>query len=54
VTPHAWALDALLAVTIPGRGLADVTTEVLVLVAMAAGLLGASLVVFHRRALSTT
>lgn len=54
VTPHAWALDALLAVTIPGRGLADVVTEVVVLFAMAAGLLGASLVVFHRRALSTT
>ena len=52
VTPHAWALDALLAVSVPGRGLADVITETVVLLGMAAALLGASLVVFHRRALT--
>jgi len=54
VTPHAWALDALLAVSVPGQGLTDVLTGTVVLLGMAVVLLGASLIVFHRRALAAT
>jgi ABC-2 type transport system permease protein len=49
--PHAWGMDALLALTRPGAGIAAVIPEVAVLTGMAAVLLGISLTLFRRRAL---
>lgn len=48
VFPHAWAMDALLVLSGPGRGLTDVLLPLLVLAAMAAVLLGAALLLFRR------
>ncbi|MFI6499690.1 ABC transporter permease [Nonomuraea typhae] len=47
--PHAWGLDALLALSRPGTGIAAVLRELLVLAAMAAVLMGTALVLFSRR-----
>ncbi|EHR62781.1 ABC transporter permease [Saccharomonospora cyanea] len=52
--PHAWGMDALLALTEPGAGLADVWPEVAVIAGMAVVVLGAALVVFRRRAVVVT
>ncbi|MFI7448382.1 ABC transporter permease [Nonomuraea sp. NPDC049714] len=47
--PHAWGMDALLALTKPGTGLGTVLPEVAVLSGMAVLLLGGSLILFDRR-----
>ncbi|MEV4888693.1 ABC transporter permease [Nonomuraea sp. NPDC055795] len=47
--PHAWGMDALLALSRPGTGLLAVLPELAVLAAMAALLLGAALILFSRR-----
>ncbi|MDA0636992.1 ABC transporter permease [Nonomuraea sp. MCN248] len=47
--PHAWGMDALLALARPGTGLGAVLPEVAVLTGMAVLLLGGSLIVFDRR-----
>jgi ABC-2 type transport system permease protein len=47
--PHAWGMDALLALTKPGTGIGTVLPEVAVLSGMAAALLGLSLFLFNRR-----
>jgi ABC-2 type transport system permease protein len=46
--PHAWAVDALLTIATPGRGLADIVTPLSVLVGMAVVLTAASLLQFRR------
>lgn len=51
-TPHAWAVDALMRVIGAGAGPSDIATELLVLAAFAAGLLGAALPAFRRTLLS--
>ncbi|MEY7970876.1 ABC transporter permease [Saccharomonospora xinjiangensis] len=48
--PHAWGMDALLALTEPGAGLPDVVTEVAVIAGMAVVVLGVALAVFRKRA----
>lgn len=48
--PHSWGMDALLTLSEPGTGIADVWTEVLVLGGMAVVVLGLALVVFRKRA----
>jgi ABC-2 type transport system permease protein len=47
--PHAWGMDALLALTRPGTGIGTVLPELAVLSGMAAALLGLSLYLFNRR-----
>lgn len=52
--PHAWGMDALLTLTQPGAGIADVWTEVAVIGGMAVVVLGVALAVFRRRAVLVT
>ncbi|MFI6507575.1 ABC transporter permease [Streptosporangium sp. NPDC050855] len=47
--PHAWGMDALLTLAVPGTGLAAVLPQLGVLAGMAAVLLTVSLVLFDRR-----
>ncbi|MDR8412920.1 ABC transporter permease [Nonomuraea sp. 3-1Str] len=47
--PHAWGMDALLALAVPGTGIGAVLPQLAVLAGMAVLLLGASLVLFSRR-----
>lgn len=48
VTPHAWAVDAFTEVVQRGGGLADIATELAVLVSYAAGLLAVATVALRR------
>lgn len=48
VTPHAWANDAFAEVALRGGGVVDITTELAVLLAYAAGLLGLATVMLRR------
>lgn len=48
LTPHAWAMDAWTAVVNDGAGLADISSELAVLVGCAAGLLAAATVALRR------
>lgn len=52
--PHAWGMDALLALSRPGAGIGAVLIEVAVLAGMAALLMGAALVLFDRRTRAST
>jgi ABC-2 type transport system permease protein len=52
--PHAWGMDALLALSRPGTGLGTVLVDVAVLAGMAALLLGVSLALFSRRTRALT
>jgi ABC-2 type transport system permease protein len=47
--PHAWGMDALLALAVPGTGLGAVLPQVGVLAGMAVLLLGGALILFDRR-----
>ena len=54
IFPHSWGMDALLTLSEPGTGIADVWSEVLVIGGMAVVVLGLALVVFRRRAVVVT
>lgn len=47
--PHAWAMDALIALTTPGTGISQVLLEVGVLLGMAVVMMVIAIAVFRRR-----
>ncbi|WP_277209540.1 ABC transporter permease [Isoptericola croceus] len=53
VSPHTWAMDALLTLADPGTGITSILPELAVLAGMAVLALGVAVVAFRRRAMVT-